>query len=98
MRQFSDEIEKYCDLAPLHNPANLKGIVAMSALIPGIRQVAVFDTSFHQTMPDYAYMYGIPYSLYTKYGIRRYGYHGTSHRFVAKKACDFSGLILQNKR
>lgn len=93
-----NEIEKYCDLAPLHNPANLKGIVAMSTLIPGIRQVAVFDTSFHQTMPDYAYMYGIPYSLYTKYGIRRYGYHGTSHRFVAKKACDFLGVDINKQK
>ncbi|MGF1584759.1 MAG: acetate/propionate family kinase [Bacteroidales bacterium] len=92
------EIEKYCELAPLHNPANLKGIVAMSTLIPGIRQAAVFDTSFHQTMPDYAYMYGIPYSLYTKYGIRRYGYHGTSHRFVAKKACDFLGVDINKQR
>jgi acetate kinase len=93
-----NEIEKYCELAPLHNPANLKGIVAMSTLIPGIRQAAVFDTSFHQTMPDYAYMYGIPYSLYTKYGIRRYGYHGTSHRFVAKKACDFLGVDINTQR
>jgi acetate kinase len=93
-----NEIEKYCDLAPLHNPANLKGIVAMSTLIPGIRQAAVFDTSFHQTMPDYAYMYGIPYSLYTKYGIRRYGYHGTSHRFVARKACDFLGVDINQKK
>ena len=93
-----DEIDKYCDLAPLHNPANLKGIIAMRALIPGIRQVAVFDTSFHQTMPDYAYMYGIPYSLYTKYGIRRYGFHGTSHRFVAKKACDFLGVDITKQR
>lgn len=93
-----NEIEKYCDLAPLHNPANLKGIVAMSSLIPGIRQVAVFDTSFHQTMPDYAYMYGIPYSLYTKYGIRRYGYHGTSHRFVAKKACDSLGVDIGKQK
>jgi acetate kinase len=70
----------------------------MSTLIPGIRQVAVFDTSFHQTMPDFAYMYGIPYSLYTKYGIRRYGYHGTSHRFVAKKACDFLGVDIARQR
>ncbi len=93
-----NEIEKYCDLAPLHNPANLKGIVAMQTLLPGIKQVAVFDTSFHQTMPDYAYMYGIPYSLYTKYGIRRYGYHGTSHRFVAKKACDFLGVDITKQR
>ncbi len=93
-----EEIEKYCDLAPLHNPANLKGIVAMRTLIPGIRQAAVFDTSYHQTMPDYAYMYGIPYSLYTKYGIRRYGYHGTSHRFVAKKACDFLEVDINKQK
>ena len=93
-----NEIEKYCELAPLHNPANLKGIAAMRTLIPGIRQVAVFDTSFHQTMPDYAYMYGIPYSLYTKYGIRRYGFHGTSHRYVAKKACEFLGVDINKKK
>jgi acetate kinase len=93
-----EEIEKYCELAPLHNPANLKGVFAMSTLIPGIRQVAVFDTSFHQTMPDYAYMYGIPYSLYTKYGIRRYGFHGTSHRFVAKKACEYLGVDIGQQR
>jgi acetate kinase len=93
-----EEIEKYCELAPLHNPANLKGVFAMSTLIPGIRQVAVFDTSFHQTMPDYAYMYGIPYSLYTKYGIRRDGFHGTSHRFVAKKACEYLGVDIGQQR
>ncbi|WP_347394396.1 acetate/propionate family kinase [Parabacteroides leei] len=80
------------DLAPLHNPPNLKGIRAMSALIPGIRQVGVFDTAFHQTMPDYAYMYGLPYSLYKKYGIRRYGFHGTSHRYVSKRACEILGV------
>jgi len=70
----------------------MKGIDAMAQLIPGIPQVAAFDTSFHQTMPDYAYMYGIPYSLYTKYKIRRYGFHGTSHKYVAKKACTILGL------
>lgn len=80
------------DLAPLHNPPNLKGIRAMSALIPGIRQVGVFDTAFHQTMPDYAYMYGLPYSLYKKYGIRRYGFHGTSHRYVSRRACEILGV------
>ncbi|MCC8144525.1 MAG: acetate kinase [Tannerellaceae bacterium] len=86
------------DLAPLHNPPNLKGIRAMSALIPGIRQVGVFDTAFHQTMPDYAYMYGLPYSLYKKYGIRRYGFHGTSHRYVSKRACDVLGLPYEQQR
>lgn len=86
------EIAKLFELAPLHNPANMKGIDAMAQLIPGIPQVAVFDTSYHQTIPDYAYMYGIPYSLYIKYKIRRYGFHGTSHKYVAKKACDILGL------
>ncbi len=106
--QFSDsafiddnvfhEIEKCIELAPLHNPANLAGIIAMQALLPGVPQVAVFDTSFHQTMPDYAYMYGIPYSLYTKYGIRRYGFHGTSHRYVAKKACEFLKVNIEDMK
>ena len=86
------------DLAPLHNPPNLKGIRAMSALIPGIRQVGVFDTAFHQTMPDDAYMYGLPYSLYKKYGIRRYGFHGTSHRYVSKRACDILGVPYEEQR
>ena len=86
------------DLAPLHNPPNLKGIRAMSALIPGIRQVGVFDTAFHQTMPDYAYMYGLPYSLYKKYGIRRYGFHGTSHRYVSKRACDILGVPYEDQK
>lgn len=86
------------DLAPLHNPPNLKGIEAMSKLIPGIRQVAVFDTAFHQTMPDYAYMYGLPYSCYEKYGIRRYGFHGTSHRYVSKRACEIIGVPYEKQR
>jgi len=81
------DIEKCSELAPLHNPANLKGILSCEKLLPGIPQVAVFDTSFHQTMPDYAFMYAIPYEYYEKYGIRKYGFHGTSHRFVAEKAC-----------
>ncbi len=80
------------DLAPLHNPPNLKGINAVTALMPGKPQVGVFDTAFHQTMPKSAYMYGIPKSLYDKYKIRRYGFHGTSHRYVSKHACDFLGL------
>jgi acetate kinase len=84
-------IEIYCELAPLHNPANLKGILSVEKILPGIPQVAVFDTSFHQTMPDYAYMYAIPYEYYEKYKIRKYGYHGTSHKFVAQKACKILG-------
>ena len=86
------------DLAPLHNPANLKGVRAMEALIPGIPQVAVFDTAFHQTMPDYAYMYGLPYEMYKKYGVRRYGFHGTSHRYVSKRACDILGVPYEEQR
>jgi len=84
-------IEKYCELAPLHNPANLKGITSVEKIMPGIPQVAVFDTSFHQTMPDHAYMYAIPYEFYEKYKIRKYGYHGTSHKFVANKAAKILG-------
>jgi len=80
-------LEKTSELAPLHNPANLKGIYAMQSLLPGVPQVAVFDTAFHQTMPAKAFMYGIPYTLYTKYKIRRYGFHGTSHRYVFSRAC-----------
>lgn len=86
------QMEKCIDLAPLHNPPNLKGIEAITELIPETKQVGVFDTAFHQTMPDYAYMYGIPYALYKKYGLRRYGFHGTSHRYVSQRACDFLGL------
>lgn len=80
------------DLAPLHNPANLKGVNAVAALLPNLPQVGVFDTAFHQTMPDYAYMYAIPYELYEKYGVRRYGFHGTSHRYVSQRVCDFLGI------
>ncbi len=80
------------DLAPLHNPANLKGVNAVSTLLPNLPQVGVFDTAFHQTMPDYAYMYAIPYEMYEKYGVRRYGFHGTSHRYVSKRACEFLGI------
>jgi acetate kinase len=86
------KIVECIDIAPLHNPPNLAGIYAIKELLPAVPQVAVFDTAFHQTMPDYAYMYGIPYSLYLKYGIRRYGFHGTSHRYVSKRACEFLGL------
>ena len=86
------KIVECIDIAPLHNPPNLAGINAINELLPNVPQVAVFDTAFHQTMPEYAYMYGIPYSLYTKYGIRRYGFHGTSHRYVSQRACDFLRL------
>ena len=80
------------DLAPLHNPANIKGVNAVKALLPEIPQVGVFDTAFHQTMPDYAYMYATPYELYEKYGVRRYGFHGTSHRYVSQRVLDYLGI------
>ena len=82
------QMEDCIDLAPLHNPPNLKGIYAINQLLPDVPQVGVFDTAFHQTMPDYAYMYALPYSLYKKYGVRRYGFHGSSHLYVSKKACE----------
>ncbi|MCD6366124.1 MAG: acetate kinase, partial [Bacteroidales bacterium] len=82
------EMEKKVDLAPLHNPPNLKGIYAVTELMPEVPQVGVFDTSFHQTMPPKAYLYAIPYSFYKNYGIRRYGFHGTSHRYVSKRSCE----------
>lgn len=85
-------------LAPLHNPANLAGVRAMQHLLPQVPQVAVFDTAFHQTMPSRAYMYAIPYSLYKKYGIRRYGFHGTSHYYVARRACEILGVAMDSQR
>ena len=86
------------DLAPLHNPANLKGVNAVSAILPNVPQVGVFDAAFHQTMPDYAYMYAIPYELYEKYGVRRYGFHGTSHRYVSQRVCEFLGVDPKGKK
>ncbi len=99
---ITDEVvkimEECIDLAPLHNPPNLKGIYAMQELLPNVPQVGVFDTAFHQTMPDFAYMYAIPYSLYQKYSIRRYGFHGTSHRYVSQRACEILGVDYVSKR
>lgn len=83
-----DKVKECIELAPLHNPPNLKGIYAIQDVLPNVPQVAVFDTAFHQTMPKHAYMYAIPYSLYVKHGLRRYGFHGTSHRYVARRACE----------
>lgn len=80
------EIRKCCAIAPLHNPANLAGMLACKQLLPGVTQVAVFDTAFHQTLPDYAYIYGLPFEYYKKFGIRKYGFHGTSHEYVAQEA------------
>ena len=86
------------DLAPLHNPANLKGVNAITKSLPNVPQVGVFDTAFHQTMPKYAYLYPIPYELYQKYAVRRYGFHGTSHRYVSKRVCDFLGVNIEDKK
>ena len=91
-------VEDCSDLAPLHNPANLKGIYAMKTVLPNVPQVGVFDTSFHQTMPDYSFMYALPYSLYKKYGIRRYGFHGTSHSYVSKRACEILNVDYQSQK
>ena len=93
------EAFKACsDLAPLHNPANLKGVDAVSELMPGLPQVGVFDTAFHQTMPARAYLYAVPYELYEKYGVRRYGFHGTSHRYVSARALEFLGKPVEGSK
>lgn len=89
-------IEDLCDLAPLHNPGALQGIAAMQAVLPGIPMAAVFDTSFHATMPPEAYLYAIPYEYYEKYRVRRYGFHGTSHKYVAEKAAEYVGKDWKN--
>ena len=91
-------IRKCCDVAPLHNPANLLGIEAVNAALPTVPQVAVFDTAFHQTMPDYAYLYALPYTYYEKYRVRRYGFHGTSHKYVSAKGAEFAGIDLKNSK
>lgn len=95
-QEIIDKMEECSDLAPLHNPANLKGIYAMRALMPEVRQCGVFDTAFHQTMPEHVYMYGLPYEIYEKHKIRRYGFHGTSHRFVSQKAADMLGKDIKD--
>ncbi len=91
-------IRKYIPLGPLHNPANLMGIEACEEVMPHTPQVAVFDTAFHQTMPPKAFMYGVPYEYYKDYGVRRYGFHGTSHRYVSKRVCEFLGVNPVGKR
>ncbi|MCH5225729.1 MAG: acetate kinase [Muribaculaceae bacterium] len=93
-----EKVKEAYSVAPLHNPANVTGIEAVESLIPGVPQVAVFDTAFHQTMPAKAYMYALPYELYEKYGVRRYGFHGTSHRYVSRRACEFLGLPYEKQR
>lgn len=91
-------LERASDLAPLHNPPNLKGIYAMQNLLPNISQVGVFDTAFHQTMPEHVYLYGIPYVLYEKYKVRRYGFHGTSHKYVSARACEILGVDISKQK
>jgi acetate kinase len=92
--QVVAQLEKCSVFAPLHNPANILGIKAVSSALPSVPQVGVFDTAFHQTMPAYAYMYALPYDYYEKYRIRRYGFHGTSHKYVSAKGAKFAGLEL----
>ena len=97
-KSVEDGIEELCDLAPVHNAGHLKGIRAVDSLMPGTPQVCVFDNAFHSTMPDYAYLYAIPYELYEKYHVRRYGFHGTSHRYVSKRVCEILGLDQNNSK
>jgi acetate kinase len=97
-QEVIEKVEECIDLAPLHNPSNLIGVRAVEKLMPKTPQVAVFDTAFHQTMPPKAYIYGLPYSYYLKYGIRRYGFHGTSHRYVSKRASEILGVPYEHQR
>ena len=93
-----EQVKRVSDLAPLHNPPSLKGIDAITKLLPKVQQVAVFDTAFHQTMPVYTYMYALPYEYYEKYGVRRYGFHGTSHRYISHRACEILGKDFDKTR
>ncbi|MFD2211161.1 acetate kinase [Virgibacillus halophilus] len=96
--EVMEEINKLSDLAPLHNPANLTGIMAFKEVLPNVPMVAVFDTAFHQTMPEMSYLYSLPYSYYEKYGIRKYGFHGTSHKYVSQRASELLGVPLEQLR
>ena len=96
--EVKEAIQKCCELAPLHNPANLIGIDACEKIMPGVPQVAVFDTAFHQTMPERAFLYALPYEYYEKYKIRRYGFHGTSHKFVAQEAAKMINRPIQESK
>jgi len=93
-----EKVKECYPVAPLHNPANVTGIEAITSIMPDVPQVAVFDTAFHQTMPSKAYMYALPYEAYKNYGVRRYGFHGTSHRYVSRRACEFLGLPYEKQR
>ena len=92
------QVKDCYDLAPLHNPANVTGIEAVEEILPGIPQVGVFDTAFHQTMPAKSFMYALPYRFYTEDGVRRYGFHGTSHRYVSQRVCEILGADINNSR
>lgn len=96
--EVKDMIRQCYDLAPLHNPANMTGIEAITALMPDVPQVGVFDTAFHQTMPAKAFMYALPYKYYKEDGVRRYGFHGTSHRYVSQRVCEFLGADISKQR
>lgn len=96
--QMIKEIEELTELAPLHNPANLTGIRAFKEILPEVPMVAVFDTAFHQTMPEKSYLYSLPYDYYEKYGIRKYGFHGTSHQYVSQRASEMLGVPLEQLR
>ena len=93
-----EKMRECYDIAPLHNPANMIGIEAITAIMPDVPQVGVFDTAFHQTMPPKAYMYALPYKYYTEDGVRRYGFHGTSHRYVSQRVCEFLGVDINKQR
>lgn len=97
-QSVEDGIESLCDLAPVHNAGHLRGLKAVDALMPNTPQVCVFDNAFHSTMPDYAYLYAVPYELYEKYHVRRYGFHGTSHRYVSQRVCDYLGKDIKDMR
>ena len=97
-KEVEDGIESLCDLAPVHNAGHLRGIRAVNALMPNVPQVTVFDNAFHSTMPDYAYLYAVPYELYKKYHVRRYGFHGTSHRYVSQRVCEFLGVDIKTQK
>lgn len=96
--EVKEKIQELCVIAPLHNPASLQGVEAIETVLPGVKQVAVFDTSFHQTIPAKNYMYALPYEYYEKYRIRKYGFHGTSHKFVARRGAEFAGLDFENSK
>ena len=97
-QEVIDKIIECSQFAPLHNPANLEGIMAMQKILPETPQIGVFDTAFHQTIPDYAFLYAFPYSIYEQYGVRRYGFHGTSHRYVSHRACEILGVPYEKQR